>query len=148
MPYEVLLPDGYLVSDDRACLDIDSVHRFLSEDSYWTPSRARAITEKSLANSLCVGLYAPDRAQAGFARITTDYATAAHLGDVLVLPEHQGQGRGKAMVAAVLAHPELATVHRWSLTTRDAHTLYAQFGFVPVSSIENLADNQMIRRKA
>ncbi len=146
MPYEVPLPGGYVVSDDPARLDIAVIHRFLAEDSYWTAGRARATTERSLANSLCLGLYAPDGSQAGFARLVTDRTTSAHLADVFVLPPHRGQGRGKALVAAVLAHPELATVFRWSLTTRDAHGLYAQFGFVPLTEFPQAPHNMMQRR--
>jgi GNAT superfamily N-acetyltransferase len=141
MAYEVPLAGGYVVSDEPARLDIDMIHRFLSEDSYWTNGRSRATTERSLANSLCFGLYAPDGAQAGFARVVSDRATSAHLADVFVLPDHRGRGLGEGLVVAVLDHPELAGVGRWTLTTRDAHRLYARFGFVPISNPEA----QMVR---
>ncbi|MCW3473625.1 GNAT family N-acetyltransferase [Limobrevibacterium gyesilva] len=131
MPHDLTLPGGYVVSDDPARLDIDVIHRYLSEDSYWARGRERAVTERSLAHSLCFGLYAPDGSQAGFARIVSDLTTSAHLADVFVLPAHRGRGLGKALVAAVLAHPELQTVRRWTLTTSDAHGLYAAFGFTP-----------------
>ncbi len=144
--YEVSLPAGYTVSDDPARLDVDRIHRYLAEDSYWTAGRSRATTDRSFANSLCIGLYAPDGSQAGFARLVTDRTTSAHLADVFVLPEHRGRGLGKAMVAAVLAHPDLATIHRWSLTTRDAHGLYAQFGFVRASDVPDLPQSMMVRR--
>ena len=129
MAWDATLADGYVVSDDPARLDVDAIHRFISEESYWGRGRARAITERSLANSLCLGLYAPDGAFAGFARLTTDLATNGHLSDVFVLPPHRGKGLGKALVAAMLGHPELRTVFRWTLSTRDAQALYAGFGF-------------------
>ncbi len=143
MAYELALPDGYQVSDDRDRLDIDVIHRFLSEESYWAQGRAREMVARALANSLCCGLYAPDGAQAGFARMITDYATMAHLQDVFVLAAHRGQGRGRALVGALLAHPALqGGIRRWTLSTRDAHGLYAGFGYGPIQKPEN----QMMRR--
>jgi GNAT superfamily N-acetyltransferase len=141
MPHETRLDGGYVVSDDPARLDIDMIHDFLSRDSYWTPGRSRQITQRSLAHSLCFGLYAPDGSQAGFARIVSDRATSAHLADVFVLPAHRGRGLSKALVAVVLDHPELALVRRWTLTTRDAQGLYARFGFAPVTD----PGGQMVR---
>jgi GNAT superfamily N-acetyltransferase len=143
MAYERTLPDGYVVSDDRARLDIGCVHRFLCEESYWAKGRPRAVVDRSLANSLCFGLYTGTGAQAGFARLMTDYATHAHLLDVFVLAPHRGQGRGKALVAAVLAHPELRGIRRWTLSTRDAHSLYAGFGFASFPNPENQLTRQI-----
>ena len=130
--YEVDLPDGWTISDDRARLDVDLLHHFLAVESYWARGRSRAIVERSLANSLCFGLYAADGRQAGFARVVSDRAVIAHLNDVFVLPAWRGRGLGKALVAAVLAHPELVMVARWTLSTSDAHALYASFGFGPL----------------
>jgi GNAT superfamily N-acetyltransferase len=137
MTYIVHLADEYVVSDDRERLDIGCIHRFLSEDSYWAHGRSRALVERSIANSLCFGLYDRSGVQAGFARMITDYATTTHLQDVFVLAAHRGHGRGKALVAAVLAHPALQGIRRWTLSTRDAHTLYADFGFAPFAKPEN-----------
>ena len=137
MTYEVALPDGYMVSDDRNRLDIASIHRFLCDESYWAAGRSRDVVERSLANSLCLGLYTQAGTQAGFARMITDYATNAHLQDVFVLAPHRGHGRGKALVAAVLAHPALRGIRRWTLSTQDAHGLYAGFGFAPFPKPEN-----------
>ena len=125
--HAVTLPNGYTISDDRARLDMAFVHASLAQ-VYWAADRPRAVTERSFANCLCFGIYAPDQ-QAGFARLLTDYATRAHLGDVFLRPEARGLGLGKALVATILAHPELTTVDHWTLTTADAHGLYAQFGF-------------------
>ncbi len=131
MGYLVSLPDGYAISDAPERLDIGAIHRFISEDSYWARGRDRATVERALANSLCFGLYAPDGSQAGFARLVTDRTTAAHLSDVYVLPAHRGRGLGKALMAAVLGHPDVQTIARWTLSTDDAHGLYAGFGFGP-----------------
>jgi GNAT superfamily N-acetyltransferase len=125
--HDVTLPNGYTISDDRARLDMPFVHASLAE-AYWSVDRPRAVTERSFANCLCLGIYAPDR-QVGFGRLLTDYATRAHLADVFIRPDARGLGLGKALMATILAHPELTTVSQWTLTTADAHGLYAQFGF-------------------
>lgn len=129
MPYEIHRPDGHVISDDPARLDMDVIHRFLSEESYWAKGRARAQIERSVAHSLAVAVYAPDGSQAGFAMAVTDRAIFALLSNVFVLPQWRGRGLGEALVRAVLEHPELTSVSRWSLTTNDAHRLYAKFGF-------------------
>lgn len=125
--HDVTLPNGYTISDDRARLDMAFVHASLGQ-AYWAVDRPEALTERSVANCLCFGIYAPDQ-QVGFARLLTDYALRAHLADVIIRPEARGLGLGKALMTTILAHPELATVGQWTLTTRDAHGLYAQFGF-------------------
>ena len=123
------LPNGYVISDRRAALDVDVIHRFLSTESYWAQNRPRGVTEAAIAGSLCLGLFAADGSQAGFARVVTDRATMAHLSDVFVLQMHRGHGLGVCLVEAMLSHPALATVRRWTLSTADAHALYAKFGF-------------------
>lgn len=130
MVYAVSLLNGYVISDDRARLDMEFVHNSLA-DVYWAVGRPRALTERSAANCLCFGIYAPDGAQVGFARLLTDYAFRAHLGDVFIRSDSRGLGLGKALVETILAHPELATVSHWTLTTADAQGLYAQYGFRP-----------------
>lgn len=131
--WTVEVAPGYRVSDDPARLDLPLVHRFLSEEAYWARGRSLAVVERSVANSLCFGLYGPSGGQAGFARVVTDRTMLAWLSDVFVLPEARGHGLGKALVEAVLAHPDLSTVTRWILRTADAGDLYARYGFKPVS---------------
>ena len=116
------------ISTDAARLDVDLIHRFLSEDAYWARGRTREAVERSIEHSLCFGAYL-DGAQVGFARAVTDRATFAWLADVFVLPEHRGAGIGKRLVEAGLGHPELEPVYRWFLGTADAHELYRRFGF-------------------
>jgi GNAT superfamily N-acetyltransferase len=129
--YEVKLADGWVISDDRARLDLEVMHRYLAVESYWARGRSRAAVERSIAHSLCLGLYAADGSQGGFVRVISDHAVMAHLSDLFVLPAWRGRGLGKALFAAALAHPELASVGRWTLSTDDAHALYAPFGFGP-----------------
>lgn len=135
------LANGYFVSDRRAALDLDLIHDYLAHESYWARSRPRAVTEAAIAGSLCLGLYADDGSQAGFCRVVTDRATMAHLSDVFVLAAHRGHGLGLALVEAILDHPALCTVRRWTLSTNDAHALYAKCGFEPFHAPEN----QMVR---
>ena len=128
--HTVTLPNGYAISDDVARLDMDFVHQSLLT-AYWAKDRPRAVTDRSWRHSLSFGLYAPDGAQAGFARLITDFTLRAHLADVFVDPARRGLGLGRALVETILGHPELATVRSWTLTTKDAQGLYAQCGFVP-----------------
>jgi GNAT superfamily N-acetyltransferase len=116
------------ISTDRARLDFDVLHDFISRQSYWGLGRSRAVIERAVNNSLPFGLY-QDARQIGFARVVTDYATFAWLADVFVLEEFRGQGLAKWLVEVIIAHPELQDLHRWLLATRDAHELYRRFGF-------------------
>ena len=115
------------ISTDRSRLDIAYVHRYLSEECYWSIGRSRAVVEKSIANSLCFGVYDGER-QMGFARVVTDYATFAWLCDVFVDAACRGQGIGKWLVETVVAHPEMQGMRNFVLATRDAHELYRQHG--------------------
>ena len=101
MPQEIQL-DGYLISDDPARLDLAAIHAYLTR-SYWAPGIPLNIVERSVRNSLCLGLYVSDGSQVGLARVVTDYATFAWLCDIYVLEGHRRKGLGKALVRAVLA---------------------------------------------
>jgi GNAT superfamily N-acetyltransferase len=122
--------DGYVISTDRDRLDRDAICGFL-RTTYWAASVPRDVLERSIEHSLAFGLYAPEGAQAGFARVVTDRARFAWLADVFVLPAHRGKGLGVWLVEAVLAHRELAGLS-FVLATADAHGLYERFGFRPV----------------
>jgi len=128
----------YEISCDPARLDIDAIHEFLS-GSYWAAGIPRSVVERALANSLCFGVYR-DGQQVGLARVITDRATFAYLSDVYILPEHRGQGLAKRVLAEVTEHPELQGLRRMLLFTRDAHTLYAKFGFTPLAHPERVMD--------
>jgi GNAT superfamily N-acetyltransferase len=121
--------DEFRISDDPALLDVDVIHSFLRE-SYWAAGIPREVVERSLRGSLCFGVY-EDPSQVGFARCVTDRATYAYLADVFILPSHRGRGLSKWLLECVLAHPELQGLRRWNLVTRDAHRLYARYGFTP-----------------
>lgn len=141
MPMEIYeCQDGdYTLSTDPARLDVDMIHRFLSQEAYWAIGRPRQVVEKTIQNSLCFGVYCRGQ-QVGFARLVTDRATFAWLCDVFILPEHRGRGAGKFLIAGIRRHPELQGLRRWLLATRDAHGLYSQYGFKPVDRPESLME--------
>jgi GNAT superfamily N-acetyltransferase len=117
----------YVISTDPARLDPSAVHAYLSA-SYWADGIPLDAVGKSLAASLCFGLYAP-AGQIGLVRVITDHATFAYLCDVYVLPAHQGRGLGRWLLRCVMDSPQLQGLRRWLLVTRDAHRLYEQVGF-------------------
>ena len=124
------LPVGYRLSEDKAELQLDVIHDFLSR-SYWSPDIPREIVARAIEHSMCVGVYDPAGEQVGFARLITDRTTFAYLADVFVVDAARGQGLSKAMVAHFIDHPELQNLRRWMLVTRDAHGVYARCGFEP-----------------
>lgn len=128
------LPAGYRLSFDPADVDPVAAHAYLAR-SYWAPGIPLETVRRAIEHSLCCSVHHAD-GQVGFARVITDYATHAYLADVYVLEEHQGRGIAQAMIAAVKAHPELQGLRRWLLFTRDAHSLYARFGFEPLAHPE------------
>ncbi len=123
-----LKKDEYRVSTDPSLLHVDVIHKYLSEESYWAQNIPGEVVERSIKNSLCFGLYEKEN-QAGFARVVTDKATFAYLADVFILEEYRGKGLAKWLMEAIHAHPELQGLRRWMLGTRDAHSLYEQFGW-------------------
>ncbi len=127
--------DTYNISADKARLDVPLIHRFLSQQSYWAQNIPLETVQRSIANSLCFGIYLGE-AQVGFGRVTTDQATFAYLADVFVLPEHRGKGLSKRLLATILDWPTLQGLRRWVLATRDAHALYKQFGFIALDQPE------------
>ena len=137
-PYEIH-ENGLLISDDLALLDRALIFDFLRERSYWAREVTREIVDRSVENSLSFGIYLNGK-QIGFARVVTDYATFAWLADVFVVEEKRGQGISKKLVAALLAHPRLQGLRRFMLGTRDAHGLYAQFGFKPLAHPERFME--------
>ena len=120
MPYEV--------TTDPSRFDLDLIHRFLSTESYWAKGIPREVVERSIENALCFAVFS-GKDQAAFARVVTDYAVFAYVGDVFVVNEHRGRGVAKLIMEAIRTHPRLQTLRRWHLLTYDAHGLYRQFGF-------------------
>lgn len=117
----------YSITTDQQRLDIDAIHAFLSR-SFWAEAIPKELVRKSIANSLCFGVF-DGRSQVGFARVVTDRATFAYLCDVYILESHRGRGLGKWLIETVMTHPDLQHLRRFQLVTRDAHGLYAPHGF-------------------
>jgi len=116
------------ISTNRADVNLDVVHAFLSQDAYWSKNIPFELVRKAIENSYCFSAFVEDR-QVGFARVISDGATFAYLCDVFTLPEFRGRGIGKKLMQTVQAHPELQGLRRWMLMTADAHKLYESYGF-------------------
>jgi GNAT superfamily N-acetyltransferase len=132
---------GELRPEDR-----DAIYRFLSEEAYWSKGIPRDVFDRAVANSLSFVARTVDDSSrsdasrggqvAGYARVVTDKATWAWLCDVFVLPAHRGKGVSKLLMDAVVAHPDLQGLRNFMLATRDAHGLYAKYGFTPLAEPE------------
>ena len=126
--------DNYTISTNPARLDMDAITEMLAR-AYWAQGRAPERIETSIINSLVFGIYEGDR-QIGLARIVSDYATFAWLCDVFIHENHRGKGLGKWLMETIHAHPDLQGLRRWILATKDAHGLYQQFGWTPLTNPE------------
>jgi len=129
----------FTIVDRREDLDVDMIHDFLSNFSYWSKGISRETVVKSLGHSLCFGLF-KDSQQIGFGRVVSDRTTFAYIADVFVLEDYRGQGLGKWLVECIVNHPELQGLRRWMLATADAHPLYEQFGFKPLNKPERFME--------
>ncbi|MCW0423671.1 MULTISPECIES: GNAT family N-acetyltransferase [Xanthomonas] len=128
------------ISTDKQELDLPLIHRFLSEQAYWSLGIPLDTVQRAIAGSLCFGGHLDGVGQVAFARVITDGATFAYLADVFVLDAHRGRGYGKQLVTAVMAHPQLQGLRRFMLATSDAHALYAQYGFAAPARPQSLME--------
>jgi GNAT superfamily N-acetyltransferase len=129
----------FVISTSRERLNLDVVHGFLT-NCYWAKGVPRDVVVRSIEHALCFGIYDGEGAQVGFARVISDFATIAYVGDVFVLETHRGRGLGKWLMQCITGHPALQNLRRWILTTRDAHGLYSQVGFTPVKAPERFME--------
>jgi len=127
--------NGFIFSDHKELLQIDSIHHYLSTESYWAKNIPLDIVQTSIENSLCFGIY-KDNNQIGFARWITDKATFAWLCDVYIENDYRGQGLSKKLMSFMIFHPDLQGLRRYQLATLDAHGLYEQFGFSQIQNPE------------
>jgi len=146
----------FLISTDPALLDLNLIHGFLT-NCYWAKGISLELVARSIQHSLCFGIYdestekpprpgarhgasesrkMPGPVQVGFARVVSDFATVAYLGDVFVLESHRGRGLSKRLMECIMQHPALQGLRRWILLTRDAHGLYQQSGFTALAAPE------------
>jgi N-acetylglutamate synthase-like GNAT family acetyltransferase len=132
---------GYSVTSDQSRIDIEAVHDYLSNESYWAKGVPIEVVRKSIENSVSFAVVDPQGKLTGFARVITDRATFAYLADVFILEAHRGKGLSKFLMQQILAHPELQGLRRWLLITRDAHKLYSTYaGFTAVAKPQNLME--------
>ena len=126
--------DDFIISTDKEKLDIDLIHSFLAK-SYWAEGISKEVIRKSVEASLCFGVFENDK-QIGFARMITDKATFAYLADVFIIEDYRGRGLSKLLMEVIMSHPDLQGLRRFMLATRDAHGLYKQFGFTPLTNTD------------
>jgi GNAT superfamily N-acetyltransferase len=135
-------PDGYWASDDAELLNLDLIHQWISEQSYWAKGRPRDVMEAAVRSSLNVGLYRPDGAQAGYARIVSDYATFGWLCDVFLAEGERGHGLGSFLIRTTVEHPAVRHTRQF-LATSPGRTIYHRFGYQPLRP-----DRQWLERTA
>jgi N-acetylglutamate synthase-like GNAT family acetyltransferase len=130
---------AFLISDEAARIDARAAHAYLSR-SYWAEHIPFETVERSIRHSMPFGVYEPSGAMIGFARVISDRATFAYIGDVYILEPFRGRGLSKALMRCILSHPDLQGLRRWMLMTRDAHGLYSQFGFKNPAKPQNVME--------
>jgi len=136
--------DVVIISDDKTKLDIKLIHNFLST-SYWAEGRTIEAVKKSIEHSICFGVYKEDN-QIGFARIVTDYTVIAYLMDVFILEEYRGKGFSKLLLTRIFEDDRFKRIKKWMLATKDAHSLYAQFGFSGIKNPDRLMEKVVLRK--
>jgi len=136
--------DDVIISDDKTKLDIELIHNFLST-SYWAEGRTIEAVKKSIEHSICFGVYKEDN-QIGFARIVTDYTVIAYLMDVFILEEYRGKGFSKLLLTRIFEDDRFKRIKKWMLATKDAHSLYAQFGFSGIKNPDRLMEKVVLRK--
>jgi len=125
--------EGYYISTDRTKLDIPFIHQYLSNESYWAKGIPLEVVQRAAEHSLNFGVFYRDE-QVGYARVVSDLATVAYLGDVFIIAAHRGKGLSKMLMEAIMRHRDLQGLRRWILLTRDAHALYEQYGWKPIAA--------------
>ena len=140
--------DGYVISTDKARLDVPAIHDYLSNRSYWGQGRTLEAVLKSIENSLFFGIYDKDNQQAGFARVVTDFTIIAHLLDLFVLEGHRKRGLGKWMVGHIVNNQIFKDIRFWRLDTKDAHALYRKYGFREPAFPEKMMEKRNVGNPA
>jgi N-acetylglutamate synthase-like GNAT family acetyltransferase len=126
---------GFNISTDKTLLNFEMIYQYLDQESYWAKGIPKDRLKRAIDNSMCFGVYHQNK-QIGFARVITDKATFAYLADVFILNAYRKQGLSKWLVQTIVEHPDLQGLRRWSLATADAHGLYKQFGFAPITGAD------------
>ncbi|MGB4845535.1 MAG: GNAT family N-acetyltransferase [Ferruginibacter sp.] len=136
--------NNFIISTDKSKLNVLYIHNYLSRESYWAKNIPIHLVQKSIDGSFCFGMYKIENAdtgltvQVGFARVVTDHATFGYLADVFIDEKFRRQGLSKWLMSEIMNHEDLQGLRRWMLATLDAHTLYTQFGFLPLDKPERV----------
>lgn len=136
--------DNLIISDDKNKLDVELIHKFLTT-SYWAEGRTLEEVKSSIEHSICFGIYKDDK-QIGFARIVTDYTIIAYLMDVFILEEFRGKGYSKLLLQRIFDDARFKRVKKLMLATKDAHSLYAEFGFEKIKNPDRLMEKVILRK--
>ena len=129
----------FTITTDQKDFDFEMLFQYLSKESYWAERIPMSVLKKAVSNSMSFALFFK-KEQIGFARVITDYSTFGYLADVFIIHEYRGQGLSRWLMDYILAHPELQGFRRWLLATRDAHGLYAKYGFTPLSKPDRMME--------
>jgi GNAT superfamily N-acetyltransferase len=122
----------YYISTDKSLLQLEPIHEFITNHSYWGKGRTLAEVQGTIENSLCFGMYTMADEQIGFARVVTDYVFFGYFMDVIIFKKFQGKGYGKKFLEFILEHEVIKRLKTLALKTKDAHMLYEKFGFKKV----------------
>lgn len=136
--------DDLIISDDKSILDIGLIHKFLTS-SYWAEGRTVDEVKKSIENSICFGAY-KDYRQIGFARVVSDLTIIAYLMDVFIIEEYRGKGFSKLLLNKIFEDDRFKRVKKWILATKDAHSLYAGFGFDKIKNADRIMEKVVSRK--
>jgi GNAT superfamily N-acetyltransferase len=129
------------ITTDVARIDLERVHAWLARKSYWAGCMPRSVFERAVAGSLCFAAI-EGQATLGFCRVVSDRATFAYVSDMFVDPERRGEGIGRALMTAIIDHPDLQDLRRWVLVTANAHGLYARYGFTSLAAPERFMERR------
>ena len=138
--YEIF-KNEFIISTNKSKLDVDVIHNYLCNESYWAKNIPAELVKKSIDGSCCFGLFVKENTivkQIGFARVVTDFATFGYLADVFILEAYREKGLSKWLMEAIMNCPDLQGLRRWLLATKDAHGLYTKFGFLPLDKPERI----------
>jgi GNAT superfamily N-acetyltransferase len=119
----------YYISTDKSLLQLEAIHEFIANQSYWGKGRTLEEVQCTVENSLCFGIYTMAGEQIGFARVVTDYVFFGYFMDVIIFKNYQGLGFGKKFFEFILDHEVIKRLKTLALKTKDAHMLYEKFGF-------------------
>lgn len=126
------------ISTESEKLDLQFISNYIA-DSYWAKGRTQEEMKICIDNSLNFGIYKSGK-QIGYARIVTDYVQFAYLMDLFVHESYQRKGYAKQLMKFILDYQQLSLVKVWRLATSDAHALYSQFGFTPLTHPEKMME--------